>query len=118
MKKLLNLYFRTNTWIIFLVIMIIYFISLTIEFKYIFTDDFYFNSFESTRNYDNIWNFISKERQTEWINYPIAFIVVLIPIILIAFILNIGAILNDFRLKYKILFAITLKSQLIFALNY
>jgi len=56
MKKILDNYFKANTWIVFAIIMILYFIALTIEFKFIFTDDFYLKAFESKKNFESIQN--------------------------------------------------------------
>lgn len=118
MKKFLDNYFKANTWIVFAIIVIMYFIALTIEFKFIFTDEFYINAFESKKNFESIQNIMANDRNEEWLNYPIAIIIVLFPSLMIAFALNIGAVFNEYKIKFTDLFKITLKAQLIFAINY
>jgi len=118
MKKILDNYFKANTWIVFAIIMILYFIALTIEFKFIFTDDFYLKAFESKKNFESIQNIMNNARNEEWLNYPIAFIVVLFPTLMIAFALNIGTVFNEYKIEFIDLFKITLKAQVVFAINY
>jgi hypothetical protein len=118
MKKILDNYFKANNWIVFAIIMILYFIALSLELRYIFTDDFYHKAFTGKLNLDSMQHLITKERGNEWLNYPIAFIVVLFPTIMIAFALNIGSVLYDYKIKYVELFKITLKAEIIFAVNY
>jgi hypothetical protein len=117
--KILTNYFKLNAWIAFAVIVSIYFIALTIEFKFVFTDDFYLNALSS--NYDDhnkLIEFIRSDRALEWLNYLIVFSIVLVPALLIAFVLNIGTIFREYKIKFTALFAITLKAQIIFAINY
>lgn len=118
MHKLIERYFRANNWVVLFVLIIIYSIALTIEFNYLFTDDFYISAHEGKQSLENINNLIIKERNSQWVNYPIAIVVVLIPALLIAFCLNIGTVLNNYKVSFLKLFGITLKAQLIFALNY
>lgn len=118
MKKNLENYFKVNTWIIFAIIMLLYFIALTLELKFIFTDDFYHKAFTGKLNLNSLQHIITQERENEWLNYPIAFIIVLFPTIVIAFALNIGSVLYEYKIKYIELFKITLKTQMIFAVNY
>lgn len=115
---LLDKYFALKTWIVFLFILTIYSVALTIEFRYVFTDNLYFNSFESKRTIQGIENLIMAEREDEWLNYPIAGLVILLPSLLIAFCLNLGIILRDFKVSFIKLFGVVLKAQIIFALNY
>lgn len=118
MHKLIERYFRANNWVVLIVLIIIYSIALTIEFNYLFTDDFYISALEGKRSLESIDNLIIKERNSQWVNYPMAIAVVLIPALLIAFCLNIGTVLNNYKVSFLKLFGITLKAQLIFALNY
>jgi len=90
----------------------------SIEFKFIFTDDFYLKAFESKKNFESIQNIMNNVKNEEWVNYPIVFIVVLFPTLMIAFALNIGAVFNEYKIKFIDLFKITLKSQVVFAINY
>lgn len=118
MKDVIEKYFKANNWIILIVLIAIYAIALTIEFSYVFTDDFYTTSLESKQSFESINNFIIKERGSQWVNYPITIIIVLIPTLLVAFCLNIGAVFNNFKVSFSNLFGIALKAQLVFALNY
>jgi len=118
MIKLIKRYFRTNNWVVLIVLVAIYAVALTMEFKYVFTDDFYISSLEGKRSFESINSFITKERDMQWVNYPISILIVLVPTLLVAFCLNIGAVLNNQKVSFLRLFGIALKAQLIFALNY
>lgn len=118
MKKLIERYFRANNWVVLIVLITTYSIALTIEFNYLFTDDFYISALEGKRSLESIDNLIIKERSSQWVNYPIAIIVVLIPALLVAFCLNIGAVLKNYKVTFSKLFGVALKAQLVFALNY
>lgn len=118
MKKLLEKYFNANSWVVLVVLTAIYAIALTVEFHYVFSDDFYISSFAGKRSLESIDSLIIKERESQWVNYPIAIIIILIPSLLVAFCLNIGAVLKNYRVSFSRLFGVALKAQLIFALSY
>ncbi|MDR1197799.1 MAG: hypothetical protein LBK94_02130 [Prevotellaceae bacterium] len=118
MPNKVTYYFRINTWGAFAVIILLYFIALAVEFKFVFTDDFYFNSLAARYQQDALMNFVRDDRALEWVNYFIVFLIVLIPALLISFILNAGAVLREYEIKFAEIFGITLKAQIIFALNY
>lgn len=98
--------------------MVLYFIALTIEFEFIFTDDFYSDAFGYNQEFEGIQNIMNRDKSQECLNYPIAFIVVLFPTLMIAFALNIGAVFSEYKIRFTDLFKITLKAQLVFAINY
>jgi len=116
MIPILKKYYSTNSWIIFSSIIIVYFIALKIEFTYVFTDNFYFSSFIDTVS--SIDNYIHAERNVEWINYLLVFVIILIPTVGISIALNIGAVFKEHKVKFIQIFKIVLKSQIIFSLNY
>ncbi|MCG8410048.1 MAG: hypothetical protein MI739_02060, partial [Bacteroidales bacterium] len=118
MRKILDKYFRTNSWLIFIIIIGLYFIALGVEFKYIFTEDFYLDAFKGQNNLENIYEFIAKDKSSEWVNFPIVLIIVLVPTLIIAFILNLGAALKEYKFRFTSLFKISLKAQMVFAINY
>ncbi|MDR1984520.1 MAG: hypothetical protein LBQ28_06835 [Prevotellaceae bacterium] len=117
--KILTAYFETKIWFAFAAIMLVYFVALTLEFKFVFTDDFYLNSL-STRydDHSKLFEFIRSDRALEWTNYFIAFAIVGVPALLIAFTLNVGTLFCEYKIKFAKLFNIALKAQIIFALNY
>lgn len=115
--KITEKYFRTNNWIIFLILATIYVVSLNIEFRFIFTDDFYFQSFKN-QDSGKITNFMLKDRELNWVNYLYIPVITIIPAILISLCLFVGTIFNDIKTSFIKLFSISLKSQIIFAINY
>jgi hypothetical protein len=117
--KPLQAYFNTKALYVFVAICSIYALSLIVEFKYIFTDEFYKQALENKSNSpDKISQFIIKDRQTEWVNYPFIFIVVLVPTIAITSVLFLGSILKEYKVSFKSIFSIVLKAQIVFAINY
>jgi len=114
-------YFAYNTKTIFIIIVAIYALAITLELNFVFTDEFYTESLSEKSCYNSsekITVFIAKDRQTDWINYPMIIVIVLFPAIFIGTALFIGAILKEYKYKYKDFFSIALKAQIIFAINY
>jgi len=118
MKLLIKNYFELNTWLVFFVLIAIYSIALTIEFRFVFTDDLYLGLQASKKSLENIQNLISSERKSQWINYPITILIVLIPSLLISFCLNIGTVIKEYKTSFIKLFEIAVKAQMVFAINY
>lgn len=118
MVKLLDLFFKQNAWKVFGIIISLYCISLALEFKFIFTESFYLDSLESQYDIGRISDIIVGDKNTELINYPISLLIVLFPTLMIAFSLNIGAVLFEYKIKFVELFKICIKGQLVFAINY
>ncbi len=118
MKYLLSKYLKINIWIVFGVIVTIYFVALTIEFKFVFTDDFYHQSFDAKNSYEQVQSFIIADRNKEWLNYPFAIFRILIPSTLITSLFYLGKIIREFKVSFFELFEVALKAQMIFAINY
>lgn len=118
MTRLLKKYYSLNILIVFVVLLSIYSIALTIEFNFIFTDDFYLNAYEGKKSLESIQSMLVKERVNQWINIPIATLVILIPSLLIGFCLSVGVIFKEVKVTYSKLFSLALKAQIIFAINY
>ncbi|MDR1054977.1 MAG: hypothetical protein LBL90_03960 [Prevotellaceae bacterium] len=95
-----------------------YAISLTIEFRYLFTDAYYYLSLGSSFNDDYIKDLISAERKYQWPNYLYAILIILIPSVLVSFCLYVGIILKGLKTSFSKVLDISFKSQIIFALNY
>jgi len=51
---MLHSYFKINIWIILGIITGVYFISLFLEFNYVFTDEFYMNSLSETNTPESV----------------------------------------------------------------
>jgi len=112
-------YFNANTLLIFIIIYVIYAISLTIEFKFIFTDKFYSDALtESDKSIQEITELIKSDRDQQWINYPYVLLVIFAPTIATMFLLYIGAIFKEHELKLKSIFRISLESHAVFACSY
>jgi hypothetical protein len=121
LTKPLQNYFSFNFLYVLLAIVVIYALALTIEFKFIFTDEFYKHSLSKSESYDSyekIVQFINKDRQTEWVNYPFIFIIVLVPAITISSVLFLGFILKEYQVSFKSIFSVVIKAQIVFAINY
>jgi len=118
MKRFFLCYFRMNIWIVLGVILLIYLAALTFEFRVIFTDEYYIQSFNEKASYEQIQDFIFADRQIEWQNYPYAFFRIIVPSFLIASVLFVGVILKDLKISFYKLFGVTVKAQIVFAINY
>lgn len=116
--NIFNKYFKSNTWIVFILIALIYAVAITIELKYIFTDDFYIKHLSSRKTVDFIQNFIRAERKTEWFNYPLIPVIILVPAAITAFILYAGIVFHNYKVKYSAIFKVAIKADLVFAVNY
>lgn len=118
MGSILKRYYNTNNYIVSCLIILIYYIALTIELNFIFTNEFYIESLKQNHNFDKINSLIEMDRNVEWVNYIFVFIIILIPTIFISMSLNIAAIFKEYKVKYSNIFNIVLKSQIIFSINY
>jgi len=118
--NLLQKFFAIKTIYVFLAIVVIYVLALSIEFKYIYNDDFYQKELIKPKHISskNIDKFISDHKDIEWLNYPIILVIILVPTIAVSTILFIGSILKEYKIKFAILFTLALKSQIVFAINY
>jgi len=118
MNYLINKYFNLNIWLVILGLILIYIISFNIEFNFIFTDTFYFDAFKNQER-DKIISFMQRDKSIEWINYIYIPVIIFIPSFLISLCLYVGSFFfSDILLKYFNIFSITLKSQIIYAINY
>jgi hypothetical protein len=115
---MLHSYFKINIWLILGIITGVYFISLFLEFNYVFTDEFYMNSLSETNTPESVNSIIKQAREDQWLNYPISLLIILVPALLISGILYIGIIFKEYEVKFKKVFKIVLAAQIIFALNY
>lgn len=116
---MLTKYFQLNTWFVFLIIYIIYVLALIIELNFLFTDEFYFDVLSGQeKSGKDITDFINKDRAQNWINFPFAILIILIPTIGATIALSIGNILNSNKIALKNIFKITLKSHIVFAISY
>lgn len=118
MLKYFQKYFKLNIWWALIIISCLYSLSLVIEFQFIFTDEYYRSSFSKIYPHEYIEGIIIRERESEWINFLFVPGVILIPSILIAFVINLIAILKDINLKFGEILDISIKSSIVFALNY
>jgi hypothetical protein len=107
-----------NTQIVFLVICIIYWIAIFIELSFLYTDNLYFFSLKVNRSQNEILQFIQLERRFEWLNYLIAPVYSLLISLFTAFCLNIGVLLKNYQVRFKNLYNLAVKANLIFALSY
>lgn len=121
MRDKLNIiqkYLNINIWITFFIIYLIYSISLVLESHFIYTDSFLINIIGIDKTSDSLKRFIALKKELFWINYFILVLIIWFPTLAIAFCFKVGAILNNTSIKYKHIVNLTLKSQLIGAVNY
>lgn len=110
-------YLKLNIWLALLFICLIYVLALIIEFNFLFTDDFYKNVL-STFSTEKISNYISQERESEWVNFLIVPIITIVPALLITFWTYISLYIVNIKIGLFHLFDKSLKAQIIFAFNY
>jgi len=117
MRNFIYKYYQLNIWLICLVLIMIYIVSLLYEFTYLFTDEFYFKVLPNIDTKE-IAEFIIKDREQNWINFLLIPIIILLPAFLISLPIFIGTIFENIKVKYRDVFSFTLKSQIVFAVNY
>lgn len=112
-------YTNINSIKLFVVNCSIYFVSLWIEFNYIFTDNFYKSSLIKTfHNENQIFDYILKDRGLEWKNYAFIPLLVFSITCLIALSIFIGFNTVEQKISIKDSFKITLQSIIVYPLNY
>jgi hypothetical protein len=118
-NQLFTKYFQLNTWLVFLIVYGIYAVSLVIELNYLFTDEFYFNALSgSDKSASDIISFIKADRAQDWINYPFAILIILVPTIGATIAIYLGSVTSSDKACLKDIFKISLKSQIVFAISY
>jgi|GEM_PF-3923433 hypothetical protein len=107
--KSLKWFFNVKTIYVFIAICAIYFIALSIEFKYIYTNDFYKDAYSKSTKPERIEQLISKNQHIEWLNYPFIIVFVLVPAIAVSSLLYMGTALKGYNTSLKLIFSVTLK---------
>jgi hypothetical protein len=115
--RIIEKYYKSSNWGVFVILATIYILSLNIEFKFIFTDEFYMQSFKN-QDSESAINYMLKDREYNWINYLYIPVITIIPAILIGICLYVGSIFINIKISFVKLFNISLKSQIIIAVNY
>ncbi|MDR2929261.1 MAG: hypothetical protein LBV41_13860 [Cytophagaceae bacterium] len=113
----LQKYLDANIWLVFAIIAMFYGIALTIEYKFIFTEDYFVNALGRKESV-LLQNFLDITQSQFWINYLLIIPVVWFPALAIGLCLKAGAILRNMQVSYSKLAGLALKSHLIFAVNY
>lgn len=111
-----NINIRRSTLIIFIICCFFYYISLFIELNFLFTDSYYSEVFAGTNT--DIHALLSKIHATNWLNYLIAPIYVLVLSSSFAFALFIVFTLTNHKVLFKNCFFAGIIGQLVFAINY
>ncbi|GHS85978.1 hypothetical protein FACS1894201_06340 [Bacteroidia bacterium] len=119
MQHLINKYYASNNWLVLLALFLIYALALTLEFNFLFTDQYYADPLvASGKNMEFIQERLAKVHSTDWVNYPLALVVILFPAFAVAFCLNIGVLFNNYKLQFQSVFDVSLKASAVFAINY
>jgi len=113
----MNKYLNANIWIIFSVIAFIYAVALTIEYKFIYTVDYFVYAFGREKS-TILNNYLDTTQKQAWINYLLIIPIIWFPTLTIGLCLKTGAILRNIKVSYFKLVDLVLKSHLIFSINY
>jgi hypothetical protein len=117
--EIIKKYAHLNSYQLFVINCTIYFISLWIEFRYIFTDYFYnSNLLKSLHTETQIFDYVTKDRGLEWKNYAFIPFMIFLIVILITICLFIGFNTIEEKVSFKDSFKISLQSFIVFPLNY
>jgi len=74
----MNKYLNANIWIIFSVIAFIYAVALTIEYKFIYTEDYFVYAFGREKS-TILNNYLDSTQKQAWINYLLIIPIIWIP---------------------------------------
>ena len=110
-------YLNVNIWLAFAGIALLYAIALAIEYKCIYTED-YFVSALGRESSTRLNDYLDITQKQAWINYLLIIPIIWFPALVIGLCLKAGAILKNIKVSYFKLVDLVLKSHLVFAINY
>ncbi|MFV0391959.1 MAG: hypothetical protein ACK5KP_08795 [Paludibacteraceae bacterium] len=116
MEKI-NDFIKLKSYKVFIFNCLLYFVALFLEFRYIFTNEFYAQNLNHYTE-KQVFDFILLERNAEWANYVFAIGLVLMSSLLIATILYIGFNLKTISVSFRKSYRIAVQSIVVFSLNY
>ncbi len=105
---------KVNSYILFGIICIIYFLISYLSNTFIFTDQFYFRSLSDQFSYHTIQNLLNTQQQYWWLGYIITPLLVSLKVFFTAICVSIGAVLSTINFKFKTIFKATLMAEVVF----
>ena len=117
-KTLFSDYFELNGWFVFGFISVAWLLAAYAQQEWVLTEEVYFNSLGSQMAYERIADYLSFLDRIRWVSYLALPIMLLIQVALVAFTLNVGALVADHPITYAKLFGIALRAAAVFAIAF
>jgi len=111
-------YFNINGWFVFGFITTVWLLAYYAQQEWVLTEEVYYNSLGSQMAYERISDYLALLERISWVSYLMLPILLLLQVSLVAFTLNVGALVADYQISYGKLFGISLRAAAVFAIAF
>jgi hypothetical protein len=109
--------FNSSPWLVFILLNIMYAVCIWIQNEYILTDQVYYNSLGEQLTTERIKVYLDAQKNYMWIQYAAIPFGIVFQAFLITMCLNVGALLEDYKISFKQLFGLVIKAMIIFGIS-
>ncbi len=113
----LGYFYDQSAWGMYLVTCLLYVLILLVQESYILTDAVYFNSLGEQLTTERIAQWLEAQHRWAWISYAMIPLSVALQVLLITICLNIGSVLLDYPVSFRVLFGMVTKAVSVFAVG-
>lgn len=110
-------FFELNPWLVFLSLCLLYGFSTYLVQTYVITEEVYYKSMGEQLTMERIREIFQYNNKIIWVQILAIPVVTILQTALVAFCLNVGTLLSNFKIRYDQLFGIVLKASLIFGIS-
>lgn len=116
-QKWMQDFFELNSWLVFLMLCLLYGFSTYIVQNFIITEEVYYNTLGEQLTMERIDEILQHNNKIVWVQVLAIPLVTVLQTALVAFCLNAGALVGNWKIGFGQLFALTLKASLIFGVS-
>ncbi len=110
-------FFRLRAWGMFLFSWVVYALVLFIQQRYILTDQVYYNTLGEQLTIERIDALLQIRQKWQWLSYVLIPVMLLVQVLFISICLSAGAILLDYKISFRRIFAMVVKALAVFAIG-
>lgn len=116
-QKWIQEFFELNSWLVLLMLCLLYGISTYIVQNFIITEEVYYNTLGEQLTMERIEELLKHNNKIVWVQVLAIPLVTVLQTALVAFCLNAGALVSNWKIGFRQLFSLTLKASLIFGVS-
>ena len=112
----LHSFFDTSAWWYFVLLCVGSLLAMYVQSELILTDEVYYNTLGEQLTIERIKEVLDAQRKYVWIGYVLVPLMIVIQAFLITLCLNVGVILLDWKITFRKMYGMVIKSSIIFLL--